>query len=612
MNYNERVREGQKNSGIEVEGWFYATGLIFLLGLSFLAYVPSFKAPFQFDDFRTILENRAVRIHSLHPRELLEASFQKGLDNRPVVNLSFALNYYFHKQNPLGYHIVNFFILIFTSIGIWLIVYRLLLSQGFEPVRSWLSGLITALIWSVHPVNVQAVTYIVQRYSSLAGALSVWSILFCHLALEKKRLRVLFYFASIIFCLLAILSKESALTLPLILLGYKIFFFDRLKTGWLKANLWAISLVLIFYIIGALFLFRSEMILRFMEEYENRYFTVWDRFYTEPKVLLWYALLIVFPFPQFLSFQHDFAIHGSLFSPVSTAFYFILLMGIAGLAIWKPRKWRWFSFAVFWYFSCVLIEALPLPIDLAQEHRLYLACLGLIAPGICSLLLSRKTAKTALPLVLIIIVLFSFFTFERNQVWASKISLWRDTVKKAPGTSRGWLNYCYYLAESGQCDAGIRACRMTLKFDPESEKARNSLGICYYETGKPELAEEQFILAVQANSKELWALFNLGNLYSLRGDYTNALKWYKMAEQRAPENPQAHYFLALTYRSLGNLDGFERELRNAILLDIEWVEPRIELSEYLIHRQRCKEALELIKNSPVKHSRLESLKKFCP
>ena len=94
---------------------------ILLAGFALVIYLPSFKAPFHMDDLTSIAQNRYIRISSLNPRSLWEASFQDYRQNRPLTNLSFALNYYFNQVNPFGYHLVNFCIFILTAFGVWLL-----------------------------------------------------------------------------------------------------------------------------------------------------------------------------------------------------------------------------------------------------------------------------------------------------------------------------------------------------------------------------------------------------------------------------------------------------------------------------------------------------------
>ena len=139
------------------------------------------------------MKNQYVHILDLKPATLFRAAFQDFQQNRPLSNLSLALNFYFGQLNPFGYHVVNFIFFCLTALGIWLLLARLFVRLGFDPARSELAAWLSALLWTSHPLNTQAVTYIVQRHASFAGAFSIWSIYFFHLGLEAKKRRALFY-----------------------------------------------------------------------------------------------------------------------------------------------------------------------------------------------------------------------------------------------------------------------------------------------------------------------------------------------------------------------------------------------------------------------------------
>ena len=132
---------------------------------------------------------------------------------------------------------MNLAILAATALGIWLVLIKLFGQLGCESSRSALAAWLVALLWSVHPVNIMAITYVSQRYACMAGAFSVWSIYFFHLGNEVRKRKWPYWVLSGFFCAIALLSKETALTLPLILLCYKLYFFRRAGPGLAEAKL---------------------------------------------------------------------------------------------------------------------------------------------------------------------------------------------------------------------------------------------------------------------------------------------------------------------------------------------------------------------------------------
>jgi protein O-mannosyl-transferase len=410
----------------------YVGQAVALLGMALLAYLPSFRAPFQYDDVGLIVENKFIQIQNLSLGNLARAGFQDFKQNRPVPNASLALNYYFGGLEPFGYHLVNFFILILTAAGIWLLLRQLLLRLGFDPVKSEIASWMTALLWVLHPINTQAVTYVIQRHTSLSGAFCIWSLFFFHLGAERVRAPRFFYTLSAISCALALLSKETALTLPLIIFAYQLYFFDGFKPGWIRRNWkWFVGL-LVFYLAASAFALRPSMLERLSYYFGMMEFSAWQRFLTEFRALAWYPMLVLFPLPGWMSLVHEFPVSTSLLHPATTLVDMVLVLGLGIAALIWARQRKFFSFAVVWYFGLLLVEALPLPIELVHEHRLYLASLSIIATIVCVPVLKMKKISGALALLGLVALLFAGFTWGRNQIWRAGDSLWRDAIEKAP------------------------------------------------------------------------------------------------------------------------------------------------------------------------------------
>ena len=205
---------------LALKEWLYLAQAILLAGLTLVVYRPGLHSPFQYDDFASVVENRFIAIESLSPQALFSAAFQNRLQNRPLTNLTFALNYYFNGLDPFGYHMVNLLALMLTAIGVWVLLHKLMLRLGYDPLRAKFAAWLAALVWALHPVNVMAVTYITQRHSSFAGMFSIWSVYFCHLAAERPKQGRIFYMLCGLLYLLALLSKETAAILPAIIFAY--------------------------------------------------------------------------------------------------------------------------------------------------------------------------------------------------------------------------------------------------------------------------------------------------------------------------------------------------------------------------------------------------------
>ncbi|MHC4890788.1 MAG: hypothetical protein ACYTEO_15140, partial [Planctomycetota bacterium] len=148
---------------------YQATALLVFVILGFLIYSNTLKSPFVFDDHSIIEDNHHIRLTELTLKDIIAAGFKSYHHQRPVANISFALNYYFHRYNVIGYHCINVIIHILTGIFLYLFIKNTLttplLRRRYERYR-WIH-FFAALLWLVHPVQTQSVTYIVQRMNSL-------------------------------------------------------------------------------------------------------------------------------------------------------------------------------------------------------------------------------------------------------------------------------------------------------------------------------------------------------------------------------------------------------------------------------------------------------------
>jgi len=595
---------------LKAGGKFLFAGAVVLFLSGLIAYLPGFNAPFTFDDLTSIVQNRWIRMASLSPRSLFDAAFQDFKQNRPLTNLSFALNYYFSQMNPFGYHLVNFCAMLLTAFGVWMVLRKILLRMGYDHSRAELASWLCALVWTVHPVNVQAVTYIVQRHACLAGMFSVWSLYFFHLSLEREERRRTFFILSALSCLFALLSKETTVTLPALLFIYKLYFFDELKPGWPRRNWKPMAALLVFYLAALVFALRPSM-RQVAFDFSRMPFGPYQRFLAEPLVLCWYACLVVFPVPQRLSVEHQFFVSPAFFQPAYALIFWAVIFAVIALAVIRAGKNRALSFLLLWYFGQLLVEALPLPIDLAAEHRLYLASLSMIVPAIAGLILKPKNMKPFLALIVAVSLLLAGFTWQRNRLWLSPDMLWRDAVKKSPRFPRTANNYCAALSEKGKCDLAHNACNLAHALSRSLAEPYINLGVCYSKAGREDLAEKAFRLAADLSNNSAPALFNIGMSYSMRHDYRNAQKWFLAAIDKDPFYADSHYGLAQTYRALMRPDEYQRELRETIKLRPEWSEARAQLAWELVAQGNCPEAVRLVKAAPAMDPQLRSVLEQC-
>jgi tetratricopeptide (TPR) repeat protein len=497
------------------------------------------------DDYPNILENSHIRLANPTFQNLIQAGFKSPSSSRPVANISFALNFYFHRYHVMGYHLTNILIHIITGVLLYFFIKTtlnipLLRSQyGYD---GW-TPYFAAFIWLVHPIQIQSVTYIVQRMNSMAAMFYVLSLLlYVEARLTDKIRKKWALFTGCLFAgILALGSKEISVTLPLFILLYEWYFFQDLKLNWLKHNYGYFFSILIF--IGFIvFIFAgtnpSDFILN---TYLHRDFTLSQRVLTELRVVIFYISLLLFPHPSRSNIEHNFPLSYSLIDPITTFISLGALIILIAFALCNAKKERLSSFCVLWFFGNLALESSVIGLEIVFEHRTYLPSMFLILMFI--LLTGRYIKKEWLLVAVLftVVIICSLWTYQRNAFWRDSITFWTDCVKKSPEKSRVHLNLGLALAGKGKTSKAIHHYSEALRLEPDNIKALNNWGLALAEQGKIEEAIRYFTKAIRLNSSNFRTHLNLGEALEKKGEFTEAIRHYKIALQINPDFAEAHY-----------------------------------------------------------------------
>lgn len=497
------------------------TVVLFLFLLVLLAYSNTFHASWHFDDYPNITQSSRIHVKDLNLdlfRNLSDAGFH-GQFSRPVSRFSFAMNWYFGGDDVTGYHIVNFSLHFLTALILFFTVIRLGESPNLQAAgrKPWsTAALLASALWAVHPIQTQAVTYIVQRMSILAA---LFYILALFLYLRGRlcgfpRERNLHFIGCLLCYVLAVGSKENAITLPFALLLIEGLFFQDLSVpGKKRAIIWASLTLFVGVTLIGFFIFVGESPLSFLGRFQNRSFTPLERLITQPRVLVLYLSQILLPLPSRLSVVHDIDVSGSLLEPWTTLPALFIVLGLIAFAVLRAGTRPLISFAILFFFLNHLPESTIIPLELVFEHRNYLPSLFLFlpaAPLLAGILHSaqrkgKRCGYLAVTFVALIPMTLGIWTYERNKAWASEKSLWEDTLRKAPGSATA----CHNLAWSHFHRSGLYA--EALNYYEMALKRRNihnvrfaalpltNMAFIYYELGDYEKAAELARRAVGIN-----------------------------------------------------------------------------------------------------------------
>lgn len=576
---------------------------LLLIGLGVSAYANSFKAEWFLDDMPFIYLNHYVHITSLSPSALLNAMVQDRNNNRPFSNLTFALNYYFGGLNVWGYHLVNLIWHLIASLAGFSCL-RLAFRQAGRPEnRRDLAALAAAAVWTVHPIHPQAVTYIVQRQTVMASALMLLTFLFYQTGREAREPRSRpWLYSSAVFCqLLALGSKEIAVVTPVLILIYEVFFFQKFSWASIRGRLWVVVGLGVFLAgVGLIFLRPSIWRELFHHLYQNQPFSMGERLLTEPRVLVQYVSLILWPLASRLSFEHDPELSTSLFHPWSTLPAILLWLVLLAGALRYARRYPLLSFAVLWYLGNLFLESSFPALDLVFEHRLYLASFAVITPLCAGPIFLIRSRRFSLVILSLMVGMLLYGTVARNRVCQSNFGLWLDGVHKAPSVARAYLGVGTALGARGENDRSIQVISQAIKLKPGSPGAYLNRGDTYAQKGNLDRAIADFTSALDLNPAFADAYFNRGLLHLKKGDNYQAIADFTRVIQLDPQSPAGYYQRGRVYNLQHESDPAIRDFTRVLELTPDqpnaYFQRALAYGEKSQYRQAiadCNKALEL-------------------
>jgi len=571
--------------------------IIFLLFFLFVfcSYITNYNASWHFDDYQNIVDNPRIHIKDLRFNTFKETFFREINSGtnlsirlyRPVTMLTFALNWYIGKDNVIGYHIVNNAIHLLTAFFLFLAVLNLFKSpnlkgkyQGNETAIAFL----TAILWAVNPIQTQAVTYIVQRMASFVAMFYIIGIYFYLKArLSSPRYkRFLFIAGCLLSFILALGSKENAVTFPIAVAIMEILFFQNLKDRNSRRKV-TLTLIIGGVVITAFLtiLFIKGNIAHLLEGYENRTFTLGERLLTESRIIIYYMSQIFYPMVHRLSLVHDITISTSLFKPWTTIPALLTIICLLGLGLSQAKKRPIISFSIFFYFINHVIESTILPLELIFEHRNYLPSFFLFFPVAIGLIWMVDYFKKKTPLIHVLSVVFiagvifsfCFGTIVRNKAWANEKTLWEDCITKAPGLTRPYHNLAtYHYQKAGDMKKAMAFYETALTKKNLNSKTGhaftfNNMATILYDYADYKNSIRFFNKALEIKPDYLDVLRNITRLYVRIGRFSEALESADkllLARKESSDFYQLKGFVLLT---AGRFDDALPILKSALDID---------------------------------------------
>jgi len=601
---------------------FQAILLILLAGV--LVYSNTFRVPFLLDDNVWIHQNDIIKNLA---NFLTSSVAYEYIPGRFIGCLTLALNYHFGGLNVVSYHVVNLLIHLSTALLVYLLVLLTLGTPFFTRQRApgrpvsldtWshcFIPLFAALLFVVHPVQTESVTYIVQRMTSLTALFYLLSlVLYCkaRLAMEQREAdwrhrngkgempfirhlswRSSFGFAgSVLAAVLAMKTKEIAFTLPFAVMLYEASFFEG---PWKRRLLCLLPILATLPIVPLATLEMSKLpsspvsgapstdgILAGLGE-QLRASTRLSRpayLFTQFRVIVTYLRLLVLPVNQNL--DYDFPVYHSFFAP-PVFLSFFLLLSLVFLAIWLYRRTaniqnqpskiaggdpalRLIAFGIVWFFLTLSVESSLIPIaDVIAEHRLYLPSVGAAITFATAISLAgekffRAGARLSMLAGSIIVVTLSVATYQRNMVWGSAVRMWEDVNNKSPQQARPLNNLGMALVEAGRPLEAIPYFTRVITMAPDYENANYNLGRAYILIGQYRAAIPFLRKAIAYKPEWDFAYIDLSAALINEKRYGEAASLLERNLGLLGNKAEAHFNLGVAYFYSGNLAGARRQV----------------------------------------------------
>lgn len=564
-------------------------GLALIASAGVAAYANSLSTPFVFDDFPAIIDNPTIR--TLWPpwQPLIPPEASSSAAGRPIVNLSFAINYAIGGTEPWGYHLFNLCVHITAAMALFGIVRRTL-ALAWAPIRlrasSLMLGFATALLWVVHPLQTESVTFVVQRTESLAGLIYLAG-LYCFVrAIEPSTPTPRRWFGLCgAACFFGVATKEIFVSFPLLLL-----LFDRTFVAGSFARLWQVrrwfhGALLLSWIPLGLLIFQAK----------NRGGTAvlelgasaWISLMTQCQAVVTYLKLSIWPHPLVIDYGNDIVVR-HLANVLPQAF---LLTTLAGLTVYAVIKRSGFGFIGAWFFIILAPSSsvVPLISQVMAEHRMYLPLAAVVLLGV---LLIHRVAGRGAPICFFALALAGIWgTAWRNHDYRSAVAIWSDTADRRPNNARAHYNLGVALTVAGDKEKAKRAYVETVRLDPEDAPARTNLAELLLVDGQIPEARIHAEAAVRLDPTSAAARRILGNADFFLGERAAAMQNYEAAVRLDPQDALAHNALGFALASNGSIPQAISHYRRAIASRPDLAAAHHNLGQTLLRNGQVEEAI---------------------
>lgn len=526
--------------------------IVLIAALGFSVYLPAFFIPFLWDDFGIIVNNPLIKNFKDFLRIFTTGIFYAELPAknfyRPVQALSNMFDFHIWGNNPFGYHLTNICLHIICATLLYYLFSRLFKKE--------LAAFLSACLFVVHPVNVEAVGYISGRADPLVLLfllLSFINYINFRIRAEKRS-----FIYSGLFFTLAIYSKELAIAAILV---YPLIDYILGKNR-------AYKCYFLFVLLTAVFLISRFLVLGFAVA-QNK-FNVYVRLLTFSAGLFDYLKILIIPANLHMSYTT------TIFSHINSQLLLRLgasatLIILVCYVLRREKKLPVFSFS--WFFIFLIPQSGVFPINAYfAEHFIYLSEYALFFVVILALREIFKNKRLVFYSIFTMFILFlSFESFSYMRVWSDPVKFYRWIIINSPNSFAAYNNLGDALEKKGLRDEARKLYLKALSINPGYVLAYNNLGESFLNQGQLDKAILIFRQAIEKEPEKPVLHYNLATAYDQSGDEPAALaeyeKAFSLAERIAPWDSSVHFKLGLVFYKTNRNDEAKYEFKKAIALN---------------------------------------------
>ena len=557
--------------------------------LACIVYSPTLKNGFVWDDYGYITANTTIR--SLGTRSLYTMFTVRNMGNwHPLTSLSHALDYASWGLDPFGYHLTNSIFHGLNTVLLFLLVIQLLVkaskanymatapAKSLQVITKYLIAAgITALLFALHPLQVESVAWIAERKNLLCTffVLLTFHWYLMYVSAVHRMHRWMWFVGGLLLFLFALMSKPMAVTLPVLLLIFDYYPLKRIKLS-LRENFYVIFEKVPFFLLSIVDSIITVVVQQNAGSLKSlEHFHLGARILNAMRTLIFYlektiipvALVPYYPLPGTAAWSDA----RSLLSGV-------LIVILTGFCVWMAKKRKHLCLAAWLFYVVALIPMIGIiqvGDQAAADRYTYLSNMSIyLLVGIGTLWVFEKISLTNHKNMLggvfcftiaVVFLLLGSITLNQIKIWRSPESLWQYVVSKYP-TSVAFSHYNLGIAffDQGKIDEAISSYKRTLTINPQHEKAHFSLGYAYLKKGMLDESIPEFKRALTRNPKYAEAHYALGSVYDTKGLSDEALFEYKRAVTIKPRYAEVHYKLGALYQKKGEFDKAIVQLKKAL------------------------------------------------